>query len=175
MVLPSSAPNGSKIVWKSSNTDYILDDGTFIKRPDRCSDDIEINLSAEISDNTELFSTCFSYIIEKDSSLSTDVYISAKKGDISSFVISNDENNNMLYTITFDSDIFEIVDLIGITDEQDILPGCQNGTIKIESVDKGVITFRYSATNNFNGYINCLKFKAAKDGNTEIKITNIIE
>ena len=72
--------NGSKIVWKSSNTDYILDDGTFIKRPDRCSDDIEINLSAEISNNTELFSTCFSYIIEKDSSLSTDVYISAKKG-----------------------------------------------------------------------------------------------
>ena len=79
MVLPSSAPNGSKIVWKSSNTDYILDDGTFIKRPDRCSDDIEINLSAEISNNTELFSTCFSYIIEKDSSLSTDVYISAKR------------------------------------------------------------------------------------------------
>ena len=136
MVLPSSAPNGSKIVWKSSNTDYILDDGTFIKRPDRCSDDIEINLSAEISNNTELFSTCFSYIIEKDSSLSTDVYISAKKGDISSIVISNDENNNMLYTITFDSDIFEIVDLIGITDEQDIFLAVKTEQLKLKVLIK---------------------------------------
>ncbi len=77
ITLPSTAPNGSSITWKSGNTYYIADGGTLVSRPDCYGSDTDVKLYATVAGSTGTYTPNYTITVKQDPAIkpSTDIPI----------------------------------------------------------------------------------------------------
>ena len=90
-------------------------------------------------------------------------------------VTKNNDFTVGTYTVEYDADVFELIDACAFTYPLETDVGQIIGTdMSITFVSENAITFTIS-NKTVAGAINCLKFKALKDADTQITVTTSIE